>query len=194
MDECGSWTEEEFASKMNLEYDNQQDVSSAFPPQYAKDLTSVVGNGDQVSMFLHNDGLITIYIGADMSDTTYGTTYQALAEMRNFIRYSFDYRDAIGVLDLVGVKENSIKVYDDASSEGQTAINQTQYYTVWMYEKEYKICGETETEDGSPLYFRLSASAGFNYDSSINGIEIMPFDAIMMDFTKDKPFDLSEAF
>lgn len=192
MDECGSWSGEEFASKMNLERDaGLSGGSEVTPPNWAKDLTSVVGNDDLVTMFLSNN-VVTIYIGADMSDVTYSTTYQALAAMRNYIRYDFDYRDAIEILDLVGIKENSIKVYDDASSEGQGSSYQTQYSVSWMYAKEYEMCGETETKDGSSLYFSLSAQAGFNYSSSPNGAEIGPFDAVVMKFTTTKPFDLSE--
>lgn len=192
MDECGSWSEEEFASKMNLERNAElSGGSEALPPTWAKDLTSVVGNGDLVTMFLLND-VVTIAITADMHDTTYNTPYQAAAEMRNFIRYDFDYHDAIGVLDLVDIQESSIKVYDDTSSEGNELISSGQNYAMWFYLNQYKMCGETETEDGSPLYFSVSAQAGFSYSSSVGGTEITPVDSIIMRFRTTKPFNLSE--
>lgn len=192
MDECGSWSEEEFASKMNLEYNDQIiGESKALPPRWAKDLTPIVGNDDLVSMYLSND-VVTIAFTADMYDTTYSTPYQALAAMRNFLRYDFGYRDAIGALDLVGIKENSIKVYDDTSSEENTPVASGQNYVTLQYRNQYKMCGETETADGSPLYFSLSAQAGYTYSSYTGGTEIEPFDSIIMRFTKKKPFDLSE--
>lgn len=192
MDECGSWSGEEFASKMNLEYDEQMiGESKALPPMWAKDLTQIVGNDDLVSMFLQND-VVTIAFTADMYDTTYSTTSQAFAAMRNYARYDFDYRDAIGVLDLVGIKESSIKVYDDTSSEESELISSGQNYAMWQYLNQYKMCGETETTDGSSLYFRLSAQAGYTYSSSVNGTEIEPVDSIIMRFRTTKPFDLSE--
>lgn len=192
MDECGSWSDEEFASKMNLEYNDQMiGESKALPPRWAKDLTPIVGNDDLVSMYLSND-VITIAFTADMYDTTYSTTSQALAAMRNYARYDFDYRDAIGVLDLVGIKESSIKVYDDTSSEENTPIASGQNYVTLQHRNQYKMYGESETADGTPLYFGLSAQAGYTCSSYVGGTEIEPFDSIVMRFTKTKPFDLSE--
>lgn len=192
MDECGSWTEEEFASKMNLELNTKlTGGSEVVPPNWAKDLTSVVGNDDLVTMYLLNN-TVTIALTADLFEVSYDTPYQAQDAMRSFTRYYFGYSDAIELLDLVGIKKNSIKVYDDTSSEELTPLGSGQYYVTWMYGKQYKMCGETVTADDSPLYFGISAQAGFMYSNSTNGTEISPYDSVVMRFTKVKPFDLSE--
>lgn len=191
MDECGSWSEEEFASRMNLERNTKlTGGSEVAAPNWAKDLTPVVGNDDLVTMYLSGDSeIVSIWLGPDWSEViSYDTLNQAQAAMRSLIRYDFNYYDAIELLDLVGIKENSIKVYDDFSTEGNTLISQGSFY----HEKQYKMCGEAETADGLPLYFALSAQAGYSYSSYAGGTEIEPVDSILMRFTTTKPFDLSE--
>lgn len=192
MDECGSWSEEEFASKMNLEVNTElSGGSKAVTPQWAKDLSSKV-NGATVAMFLHDGSYkypntFEIKIITDFPQTNYdiGSELKAMEEREH---YDFDFEDAIELLSLVGIKKSSIKVYDDDSSYERQASGY-QGAALYTWDKVYCLCGEAETESGDPLWFSVKTDTGVNADTRSQ--ETKPFDSVRMLFSTSQPFSVS---
>lgn len=186
MDDCRLWSEEEFASKMNLsdsEYGGRV---------LASDLSSAM-NGDSVCMFFtENGGGVRIWIGSSSIEDE--ISLDSLSEILDYERFDYGFDDAIELLGKFGITKDSIKVYDDVYSKGLEVAEAvpTPSYTVGSL---YNICGEAQTAEGDPLFFCLEADAGAilmqTYQVNSWEWEARPFDCVQVNFSRVSPFSLT---
>lgn len=189
MDECQSWSAEEFASKMNLELNVALNGgNNALGAREAKDLSQLTDEDVVFMWLLEGDGIVTVGMQADFEGAYYALNDVYTAQ-KEFKRYRYDYKKAIDLLETFGIRENSIKVYDDQSSSG-VHTESSQYSALYYWGSEYDMCGETTTEKGEPLFFWLRAQAGFRASSSDNAPE--PFDEVWIKFSTLEPYSLPE--
>lgn len=187
MDECRLWSEEEFASKMNLSDDEFGGRG------LASDLSSAM-NGDSVCMYFteNGGGGVRIWIGSSSIEDE--IPLDSLSEILGYERFDYGFDDAIELLGKFGITKNSIKVYDDVYSKGLEVAEAvpTPSYTVGSL---YNICGEAQTAEGDPLFFCLEADAGAilmqTYQANSWEWEARPFDAVQVNFSRVSPFSLT---